>query len=118
VRDALCFFYQVGYFLSPFDFLSDLLTFFLLRAAFKRFAFPLFLIRTSRFLESRRWKVESGFPATLRFQGLQPPSTFHLPPASYLTNQMPITMRAVPTTLESVTSSLSIKTLRRAVTKG
>jgi hypothetical protein len=31
---------QVEYFLSPFDFLKYLLTFFLLRAAFKRFVLP------------------------------------------------------------------------------
>jgi hypothetical protein len=32
--------YQVGYFLSPFDFLSELLTFFLFRVAFRRLVFP------------------------------------------------------------------------------
>jgi len=41
----------VGYFLSPFDFLNDLLTFFLLRAAFKRLVLPLFLISTSGVME-------------------------------------------------------------------
>jgi len=30
---------QVGYFLSPLDFLKEFLTFFLLRAAFKRLVF-------------------------------------------------------------------------------
>ena len=38
---------QVGYFLSPFDFLKQLLTFFRFKAAFRRFVFPLFLIGTS-----------------------------------------------------------------------
>jgi len=35
---------QVGYFLSPLDFLNELFTFFLLSAAFNRFVFPLFFI--------------------------------------------------------------------------
>jgi hypothetical protein len=35
---------QVGNFLSPFDFLNELLTFFLFKAAFNRFVFPLFFI--------------------------------------------------------------------------
>jgi len=36
---ALCIFYYVGYFLSPFDFLNECLTFFLFKAAFKRLPF-------------------------------------------------------------------------------
>lgn len=35
---------QVGNFRSPFDFLNELLTFFLFSAAFNRFVFPLFFI--------------------------------------------------------------------------
>jgi hypothetical protein len=37
----------VGYFLSPFDFLKDFLTFFLLSAAFNRFVLLLFFMETS-----------------------------------------------------------------------
>jgi len=42
---------QVGYFLSPFDFLNELFTFFLFNAAFNRFAFPLFFICAPMLME-------------------------------------------------------------------
>ena len=38
---------QVGYFLSPFDFLRELFTFFLFKAAFKRFVLFLFFMSSS-----------------------------------------------------------------------
>jgi hypothetical protein len=41
---ARSFFYQVGYFLSPLDFLKHRLTFFLFKAAFKRLALLLLFI--------------------------------------------------------------------------
>lgn len=37
--ESICYFDQVGYFLSPLDFLRECLTFFLFKAAFKRFVF-------------------------------------------------------------------------------
>jgi|GEM_PF-698370 hypothetical protein len=39
MRQALSVLYYVGYFLSPLDFLNECLTFFLFKAAFKRFVF-------------------------------------------------------------------------------
>jgi hypothetical protein len=39
MRHAIRLLYQVGYFLSPLDFLKECLTFFLFKAAFKRFVF-------------------------------------------------------------------------------
>jgi hypothetical protein len=55
---ALCGFYQVGYFLSPFDFLKELFTFFLFRAAFNRFVFPrLFIIPSFARVASCRTQV-------------------------------------------------------------
>ena len=46
---GILFISQVGYFLSPFDFLRELLTFFLFRVAFKRLVlFLLFMLSPSR----------------------------------------------------------------------
>ena len=38
----------VGYFLSPFDFLNELLTFFFFKAAFNRFVLPRFFMPPPR----------------------------------------------------------------------
>jgi hypothetical protein len=50
---------QVGYFLSPFDFLKELFTFFLFNVAFRRLVLFLFFIRTSLKIRS----LVVGLPA-------------------------------------------------------
>ncbi|MDO9123553.1 MAG: hypothetical protein Q7V12_03910, partial [Deltaproteobacteria bacterium] len=69
---------QVGNFRSPFDFLNELLTFFLFKAAFNRFVLPLFFIANfPPFLECGEWQVECGFSfsdTTYHFS----PSTLYL----------------------------------------
>ncbi len=92
---------QEGNFLSPFDFLRQLLTFFLFNAAFKRFVLARFFIFCS--------------PLTFSFSTLPFISIFIF---SYLTSQIPVTINAVPTTLVRVTPSFRMMTLRKAVTKG
>lgn len=107
---------QVGNFRSPFDFLNELLTFFLFKAAFNRFVFlRLFSIVNSWYnliVEGRKWKMVFSIPAPTTNHLL--PSTFH----PYLTSQIPDTIKAVPITLETLNPSLRIRTLRRTVTNG
>jgi hypothetical protein len=71
----------VGYFLSPFDFLKECLTFFRFSAAFKRFVFfRLFIL-------------------SLRPHPHPHPSPLKGKRRGYLTNQIPETISAVPRTL-------------------
>ncbi|PIV23039.1 MAG: hypothetical protein COS40_04885 [Deltaproteobacteria bacterium CG03_land_8_20_14_0_80_45_14] len=51
MRSALSVVYQVGYFLSPLDFLKECLTFFLFKAAFKRLVFFRLFIFSSTIME-------------------------------------------------------------------
>jgi hypothetical protein len=91
---GILFMDQVGYFLSPFDFLRELLTFFLFRVAFNRFVLFLRFMSLSFKNSSLRLWISlldteiRGHTNYFRF-----------------TSQIPETMRAVPATLERVTPS-------------
>ena len=82
MRQAPSVLYYVGYFLSPLDFLNECLTFFLFKAAFKRFVFlRLFTFSSVPTLTP---------PLSLEGEGRE---------KGYLTSQIPATISIVPITL-------------------
>jgi len=98
-HESRYYFGQVGYFLSPLDLLKECLTFFRFKAAFKRLVFfRLFMFSSTRTL---------ALPLLQRERGR----------GNYLTNQIPETISAVPTTLGRVTPHSNVVTINKKTTR-